>query len=344
MKKLLLLFAFLSLTVLSYSQITITSNDIVNVNDSIFMGIDTVPNNSVIDPGGTGEQTWNFTNLEEHDVDSIFLFHTDETPYSDVFPSSNIAAFILPDSMYAYLTKNTSGLFMNGFVVDITDNGEMDTIIDINSETLIATPLNYNDVILDTTKRELIFGNMKINQTSFRKDTIDAYGNMTIPSGTYSSLRMFSENIQIDSIFGYSGGNWNFIQENIDTTYEYEWWTDDASAKFYICSFEYDIEEDTIIGEISYLKEVRFSEINDISYNKNNILYPNPSTGIFTVNSNFNKIDFVKIFDYTGKTIYILHPKNNIFKINMTGKTKGIYFLRINSGKNNETFKFILNP
>ncbi len=342
MKKLLLLFAGLCFATIGNSQITITRNDIVNAGDSLFLYLDTVPNNTIISPGETGNQTWDFTNLEEHDIDSIFLLHPYETEYFSEFPSSNVAAFVVKDDMYVYLTKNETGLYQNGMVGDLTDNGEIDTIINSNSEAMIFTPLNYNDMTLDTVKRELVLGNMKVIQTIHVKDTIDAYGDITLSSGTFSSLRKFGQSIQIDSIYTYSGVDWVFVQKNIDTTYEYEWWTNDAKAKFFICSFGYDIVEDTITSDISYLKEVRFSDIKEVALSTNTLIYPNPNNGVFTIKSNVNQIDFVEILDYTGKIVNILAPKNNIFEVDISGKSKGLYFIRINSGERDELYKVIL--
>ncbi len=345
MKKLFLLFTGLCFVFVNNAQITITSNEIVDVGDIIFESTDTIPNNSVISPGGTGNQTWDFSSLEEHDTDSTYLLNADETPYYLVFPTSNIAAYTLPDSMYSYITKNETGMFQNGFVGDIFNNGETDTFIYIMPELIIATPVNYNDMVLNTSKIEIFFSStMKIIQTVFSKDTIDAYGDITIPAGTFSSLRKFRTSIQIDSMFTYSSGNWNFMNESVDTTYDYEWMTDDPAAKFFLCSFEYDIDADTITDKISHLKELRSSDTDKISGLRTGLIYPNPGKGIYTVKSSIKKINSVEIIDYTGRIIDVFIPKNNVFKIDISDKPQGLYLIRINSDEKDEIIKVISNP
>ena len=328
----------------SQAQISITSNDLVNAGDSIFMSIDKFPNNSSIHPGATGYQTWDFTSLEENDVDSIFLFHASETPYYESFPTSNIAAFVLPDSIYAYVTKNETALYQDGMVGDLNDDGETDTIVSIHSDLMIALPANYNDMVLDTANTEIIIGSMKINQTIFSKDTIDAYGEISIPSGTYSALRKFRRNINIDSLYSNALGDWTLISASKDTTYEYEWWTNHSNVKFFLCAFEYDIVEGTIINDIDFIKEVRFSDINILPTAEKGMIYPNPCNGIFTIKSNLQNIRFVEVIDYTGRIIKLYYPGNNEFRIDISNNPKGFYFIRIKSDKTDEVYKIINKP
>ena len=343
MKQLFLFFTFLCYTIISYAQITITINNIVNVGDSLYQSIDTLPNNSSISPQGTGNQTWDFSSVEAHDNDTIYLLHTEETPYYESFPNSNVCAFILPDTIYQYLTRNETGLIINGMVLDINNNGAADTVIFERSESFIALPANYNDKTMDTTKAELIIGNMKLIQTKFKTDTIDAYGELTIPLGTFSSLRFFTTSIQIDSIYSYSGGNWVFTTENIDTSYNFSWWTNDAAAKMELCNFRYDFTGDSIINKITYLKDVRFSNIKEIIVENNNFIYPNPSAGFITFKGDISEVKSIEIFDYNGRLIGKYIPRNNHFKIDISNKAAGLYFFKINSTKGSKTVKVVLS-
>ncbi len=343
MKKLLFLLTSLCFALISNAQITITINNIVNVGDSLYQSIDTLPNNSSVSPQGTGNQTWDFSSVEAHDSDTIYLLHIEETPYYESFQNSNVCALILPDTIYQYITRNETGLSINGMVLDINNNGNMDTVIFERSESFIALPANYNDKTLDTTKAEIIFGNMKLIQTKFKTDTIDAYGELTIPLGTFSTLRFFTTNIQIDSIYTYSGGNWIFTSENIDTSYNFSWWTNDSAAKMELFNFEYDFTGDSIIDKITYLKDVRFSNIKEIIIENNNLIYPNPSAGFITFNGNVSEIKSIEIFDSNGRLVGKYIPKNNRFKIDISNKPAGLYFFKINSKKNYKTVKVILS-
>jgi hypothetical protein len=79
-------------------------------------------------------------------------------------------------------------------------------------------------------------------------------------------------------------------------------------------------------------RETNFTEENQIYDNETNI-YPNPSNGIFNINSSENKI--WEVYDVLGKII--AKSENNI--IDLSGKQQGIYFAK----SEEKTLKLILN-
>ena len=92
-------------------------------------------------------------------------------------------------------------------------------------------------------------------------------------------------------------------------------------------------------GLAVYKKDGLVLEVNSPSKFKNTIfnIYPNPSNGIFTIESSFKEISSLKVFDIQGKLIKeiptISNNTNNI-KIDLSNLDKGIYFVIINSGSN----------
>lgn len=90
---------------------------------------------------------------------------------------------------------------------------------------------------------------------------------------------------------------------------------------------ENDEDEDSIVPNNQSL--------NPIIISGNILLFPNPTSGKFTLqtSSNFDEKYSVKIFDYTGKLIY---SENNIINstlnIDLSGNTKGVYLINIIQG------------
>lgn len=75
----------------------------------------------------------------------------------------------------------------------------------------------------------------------------------------------------------------------------------------------------------------------------NNLLvYPNPSNGV--INIQYPKIKSIVVIDATGKIVkQIININNNIQQINLSGLSKGIYYLRILGETNKyESKKIIL--
>ncbi len=89
--------------------------------------------------------------------------------------------------------------------------------------------------------------------------------------------------------------------------------------------------------------EIRSSEMNTSSPIFR--LYPNPSSYELTLSHIGNKIDDIKCFDAVGIEKQIIIESLDLFnlKIKLDNFNKGIYFLRINTDKKEETLKFIIN-
>ncbi|WNH10729.1 T9SS type A sorting domain-containing protein [Thalassobellus suaedae] len=78
--------------------------------------------------------------------------------------------------------------------------------------------------------------------------------------------------------------------------------------------------------------------VNDAEF-ENVSIYPNPSTGIFHI-TGVKNIKNVNIFDITGKNIY---SKKNTYSVNISDKSKGFYFLKVETEKGSITKKIIID-
>jgi hypothetical protein len=71
-------------------------------------------------------------------------------------------------------------------------------------------------------------------------------------------------------------------------------------------------------------------------------VYPNPSTGIFYINSNIEKYNIV-VFNIMGKIVYQSSVSSAQSVIDLSGNASGIYIYRILSdGKDVATGKLLL--
>ncbi len=85
------------------------------------------------------------------------------------------------------------------------------------------------------------------------------------------------------------------------------------------------------------------SSINEEINNSGIIIYPNPSDGIFSIQSTFIFDDFkIEIKDVTGKTIKIEIKSYNPMVFSLTQVPKGIYFLIMTSNQITYTHKIII--
>ena len=115
-----------------------------------------------------------------------------------------------------------------------------------------------------------------------------------------------------------------------------------------ICNFNVDTTVHTMsvgggIDSYYYIDDVSVWDctgsglgVGELSNENNIIISPNPTTGIFTISTEGNKIKEVKVVDVVGEIIrnYELGIRNSV-TFDMTGVSKGIYFVQIMDDKNN---------
>ncbi len=92
--------------------------------------------------------------------------------------------------------------------------------------------------------------------------------------------------------------------------------------------------------EITDIYEDIPSAVSEIENNKDGILFPNPTNGLFSIQS--KDAQQIKVFDITGKNILNLIPQNSIEQIDLSYQPKGVYFVNIISKNKNEVKKLII--
>jgi hypothetical protein len=112
-----------------------------------------------------------------------------------------------------------------------------------------------------------------------------------------------------------------------------------------------EIATDTYIGSSNQLTQgfhqpdSKFALIDDIVPDFHISLYPNPTSGLVTIEAdNYTGTLRIEILDLTGKIIYStgsLENTNSVYQVDVSGYSRGIYFMQIFDGENQKikTFK-----
>ena len=83
---------------------------------------------------------------------------------------------------------------------------------------------------------------------------------------------------------------------------------------------------------------------NDFSLNQNIKIYPNPTSGIFSIQSTLDENIKVQIFDILGKQVLkSIIINKGINTIDASELSKGIYQLKFNNENGSSTQKLIIN-
>lgn len=232
--------AFVFILILFFSggikaQITINSTDIAAIGDTVPRAIDTL-GTFAAGPAGAN-QTWNFNSAIDHDLVETKVISPTSTPYAGNFPGSNLV--MTNDNVnYLYFNLNTDSLVLNGLAGDLLGNGNNISTEFTPDVTLNHFPMNYGNTASDyyffdeTTSGngfDILFGfsvdKIRLQHTGVTTDTVDAWGTVTTPYGTYTALRNKHVEVSTDVIMYklFSFSPWATFGSFSGTALSYSW-------------------------------------------------------------------------------------------------------------------------
>jgi type IX secretion system substrate protein len=333
MKKITLLCSLLCLTLLSIQmqgQITITQADMPVVGKAVINRDDTIP---TVTPGTKGtSQTWNFVSLKGSTTAIDSFENPASTPYASAFPGANLA-----DTTYGggYIFLNSSASTFEGVGTVQNVSGYNVAIALSPAFVQINFPGNYGNIDggISTGKSAGIAlvppvsGIDSVKGSAYIKyaDTIDAWGTVTTPFSAFNSLRQKHYELDIDSIFVYTLGNWYFYQRQVTKNYQYRWYTNGIGDMLIT------MQMDTNNANVKSVKwyDGNPNGINEVSQNNSTKLFPNPCTTQVTFRSTNQNAQTVSLFDITGREISGNTMKNGEANINTSSFANGIYLYRV---------------
>jgi len=234
-------FFLILVTTNSTAQITITQVDFISIGDTIINAYDTIPPVG-LSVGGTGSQTWDFTSLQIDYLDTTAYVDPSTTTNGSDFPSSNLSGEA--GGFSTYFTSTASSVTFDGIAGDLFGNSNIMSVVYNPPQVAMVFPTTNGTNYQDTTAFDFRFAGSQIGvavdsisnkHTGYLTSTIDAYGTIITPAGTFPVLRQYTMEILIDTIFIqsaiFTGGQWvmpdsatlGFPNPTIDTTYNYSW-------------------------------------------------------------------------------------------------------------------------
>ena len=176
---------------------------------------------------------------------------------------------------------------------------------------------------------------------------VDAWGTITIPSGSFDALRLHVEEINSTEAFVYCsnsaglGGNWYPMPPQVFPTEtesgnRYEWWSNLSLAKFRVLELQLDSLNN--VSEAIFLQGTSTSvdDINDMKFN----IYPNPTSDKLIITSDLKECEYV-LFDVEGRLVL----KDQFFAstaLSLDGVAKGVYYLTLKTKALEVTKKIII--
>ncbi len=341
----------------NFAQITIDMNDMPVVNDTFRISIDVDPN---IDFTTTGPNTvWDYSSLQplNQRLDTMFSVLQTNIAYNVTFNNfitapDYVASFGIPGQdleLFGQLSitnsfdfyKVNSDSYKNiGFGAEI--NGVPLPVKNTPIDTVYHFPLNFNDTHSDYSSAGVTVPSFGYyGREQYRVSTVDGWGAITTPFGTFQALRVKAELTITDTIYMDQFGFGQKLTRPVQR--EYAWLGKNMGVPILKITTREIIGVETI-NTIEYQDSLRISILGINEPNAMQMqIYPNPVAAnlIVSIKSNTYASD-LKIVNNIGKVVYTGLISNQSTKIDVSALANGIYFIVFSNGNSVLKKKFIV--
>jgi len=362
MKK-LITSALLLLTFNAQSQIQLTKLDFATGGDTVRMS---QANDNGYDVSLTGPAyNWDYSNLTPNsqilkNFRSLtgaptfiqFIYGTFAAPKyqasyyieSTTLPIDQITS-ILPvsiENIFQFSKRSNDSLTSLGF--SMTVNG---TDIPFKSDTIETRydfPLDFGNTHFSRGYTLINFNPILDaiwNQHRTRTTTVDGYGSITTPYGTFDALRIKHDITETDSIyytFPFIGALW--VPIPIPASHEYEWWTNGQLEPILrISTSEFGGNE--TITAIEYRDNFNAALAGIEETEINFTVYPNPVSNELTIDG-IDHVNSIQFIDAKGSIVYFKSIKDQTqLKVDVSAFSAGTYQIVFASNKGTSIKSFV---
>lgn len=327
---------------LSFSQITVSNNDLPAVNDIFVLSIGTP--GDVSNPEITGANYfWDFSTLSSNNQRVDTILAVSSTPFAYQYYFNN--GFQYPDHKADFAIR-TNMEINNGFmtVEDVINfyaldagsyrqvgfgakiNGIPGSVRYNPTDSIHVLPLQYNMNYSSLYSYEIDVPNtFYFREDGVRIDTVDGWGTVETPYGVFDVLRVKSLINREDSAYVNAVGVGSVIPRPQDI--EYKWIATGEGIPVLTVT-----RTGGNVSRVEYLDSLNTTSLLESGYDVVLSIYPNPSKGIlYFDNTDFKSAD---VFVYNASGQLVLKKQMVNFKqLDVSFLETGSYFLRIFDGE-----------
>lgn len=337
------------------AQISITSADMPNANDSLY--VSNATSVGTHDPSETGAGfSWDYSDLkpvsqmpQKFDAPAHFpsiyalLFNQFNTSYGKNNPL--VVASTIPgikiDAAYDFYKESAASL--NQIGTGYLLNGTPLPFIYKHPDVIYHFPMNYQNV--DSCNFDFGQGLPGIGyygQSGSRHNLVDGWGELKTPFGTFTTLRVLSRVEITDTIYIQQDSTGFGFPIRRPTKYEYKWFA--ANSKIPVLQIDMMVNNNQKTFTATFLdslrKDVIHVGIDEHSEQSISLhVYPNPAQDQFTFQYELNSKSPVNIHMYNLVGQQVMTIANEMQgagmhqqQIQAGSLPSGIYFLKVQSG------------
>lgn len=353
-KTLLSAISLISFGLFAQAQTTITSSDVGStIGTSKYQAQDTLPASSITVTGPGSGQTWDFTALNIHNVDTLTFLNPSTAPNSASFPNATHCFQTQADGNLTYTYLNTTSTSVRAIGATLQNPfGTNDLVIKINPSQMIAafpasvgsgTTTSYYRFKIQLSGAEV--GQAQLDSVRLilhgkRLITPDADGSLQTIDGTKNVLRIETISLDTNDTEGKIAFlGWTPLQQTFDTSYTYDFWANGEG--FPIVSISYDYYNAVVTN-------VTHTVLNPLGINKTSLnqelvqLFPNPNNGSFRILTKENSL--VNVYDVMGREVYAADLEAGLTSVTIS-ENSGVYLVKSTNKNSGEvtTQRLIIN-
>lgn len=323
----------------SNAQITITSDEVNPLGVYAIQSRDSTLDAS-LDPGGTGQQSWDFSALENNTSDTLEFYEASETEYAALFPEAELAA-TLDSFAVIYLEKNDNYIGTYGTYGTFTlPPYTVTTALKYNpAQTIIRFPMTYGQAYTETNLATaqvpgsavgFPFDSLRSVTITNRSVNVDAYGELTTPIGTFDVLRSTEISTSYDSINYLNNGLWLFLSKTTPKTITYHnWWTNQFDLSFPVVQYKLSPGADTSMIWLNEFVSATHDSKNYLDVK----LSPNPTSQFLNVEMPDGFVGQLDVYNLLGHRMLTQTATNSSERMNVQTLPVGSYVVILKDKK-----------
>jgi hypothetical protein len=331
MKKRILFLVALLMTFCAQAQITLDSSSVGNIGDIFYLGVDTEfdASFSIGNPGTN--QTWDFSQLNQDDYDTLFIVDPSSTPYGADFPNANRAVEQgTGTGAYAYFVLSADSFNLLGVAADPFQTGSPFIVRQNPPVASGVFPFTYGGtfnsnstytVTLEGAAVGAPVDSIRLTSNSIRDVVCDGWGDLILWSGTFPSLRtkeIVTTHDQIEILFF---GIWSPFQ---DTTYT------DSTFRWNDNTKGYTLAEASYIGGV--LDDITYVDPNPVAISPAYLhaiqVFPNPATERVIVQTELSEVKTVELYSLQGQLLRSMPITGLRTEVDLEGIAPGVVLLK----------------
>jgi hypothetical protein len=352
MNRILLITLFLSS--FSFAQITVTSSDFASGGDTVRISL---TNGAGLDFSSTGpNHNWDFSTLVPTSQ-VLDTFHSataipflSQVVFGNFAPTKYKASYFreattLPLSQLTFLPVTINNIFQYtrltadsmtsiGYSMVINNNE-----IPYKSDTIEKNydfPIQYGNTTFSRGYTKIDMNpvyNAILKQHRVHSSSVDGWGSITTPYGTFNTLRIKHEIKEVDSVSFTLLSFPTTLPLQIPLKRDYEWWTNGQKEPILkiTTTVTQGVENITAVQYRDITRDLNAS-LNEFESDKISF-FPNPVSEELTF-TNDGSIQKIEVIDLQGnKVVEFDVSKAQLNKINVSGLQKGFYLLQVQTSK-----------